>query len=251
MGFFSVSPLTPGGWTTLLDERGLPHTLRRLPITIVANGQERSVETRSLPMLPALAYLLAEDDEGRAEPSPSLQAWRLVARLTERVIESGGEPPALDRFAAAFPALAHAAVVENGEGPTAVGAQQAVEEFVRSAMRSLAAAVREPRLLTAPDSYHDQIDLSVLQPALRRVAPDLGAVAPVVNLRQSLDPLELVLQLPADPGGTWPLHVTPIDPGRIGRAANILPALSRIQDGRVELTLAQVADLRAAVPARS
>jgi hypothetical protein len=182
MGFFSVSPLTPGGWTTLLDERGLPHTLRRLPITILANGEERSVETRSLPMLPALAYLLSED-EGPGEPSASVKAWRLVARLTERVIANGGEPPALDRFAAAFPPLAHAAVGENGDGPSPVDAQQAVEEFVRAAMRSLAAAVREPRLLTAPDSYHDQIDLSVLQPSLRKVAPDLGAVAPAAIAR--------------------------------------------------------------------
>ena len=248
MGFFSVSPLTPGGWTALLDERGLPHSLRRLPITIVANGQERSVDTRSLPMLPALAYLLSED-EGKGEPSASLKAWRLVARLTERVIASGGEPPALDRFAAAFPPLAHAAMGENGDGPSIVGAQQAVEEFVQAAMRSLAAAVREPRLLTAPDSYHDQIDLSVLQPSLRKVAPDLGAVAPVVNLRQSLEPLELVLRLPADPGGLWPLELSPPDFDRIRRAANILPLLGRVRDGRAELTVDQVAEVRAAAPA--
>ena len=140
-------------------------------------------------------------------------------------------------------------MADHGEEPSTVSAVSAVEQFVRASMRALAAAVRDPRQLTAPDSHHEAIDLSVLQPALRTVAPDLGAVAPVVNLRRSLDPLELVLQLPPDPAGDWPLHVTPIDPGRIGRAANILPALSRIQDGRVELTLAQVADLRAAVPA--
>ena len=33
MGFYSVSPLTPGGWSSLLDDRGLPHNLRRLPVT--------------------------------------------------------------------------------------------------------------------------------------------------------------------------------------------------------------------------
>lgn len=38
MGFYSVSPLTPGGWSSLLDDRGLPHNLRRLPVTIVAAG---------------------------------------------------------------------------------------------------------------------------------------------------------------------------------------------------------------------
>jgi SNF2 domain-containing protein/helicase-like protein/SNF2 helicase protein len=236
MAFFSVSPLTPGGWTTLLDDRGLPHTLRRLPITILANGQERSVDTRSLAMLPALAYLLSEED-GRGEASASLKAWRLVARITDRVIESGGDPPPLDRFAAAFPPLAHAAVFENGE------------EFVRSSMRALAAAVREPRLLTAPDSHHDRIDLAVLQPALRKVAPDLGAVAPVVNLRQSLEPLELVLHLPADPGAPWPLEVSPPDFDRVRRAASILPLLARVQNGHAELSLAQVAEVRAAAPA--
>jgi hypothetical protein len=248
MGFYSVSPLTPGGWTTLLDDRGLPHALRRLPIWIAAQGQELSVETRSLPMLPALAYLLS-DEEGRGEASASVKAWRLVAKLTERVVDSGGDPPALDRFAAAFPPLAHAALVENGDGPSRLGAAQAVEEFVRAAMRALAAAVREPRLLTAPDSYPEDIDLSLLQPALRKVAPDLGAVAPVVNLRQSLEPLELVLRLPEGGGDTWPLEVSPPDFDRIRRAANILPLLGAVQNGRAELTLAQVTEVRAAAPA--
>ena len=247
MGFYSVSPLTPGGWTTLLDERGLPHNLRRLPITIAAGGQERSVDTRCLPMLPALAYLLSEPNGG--EPSPSVKAWRLVARLTERVIESGGERPDLDRFAAAFPPLAHAALSEHGELADTVTAEAAVEQFVRAAMRSLAAAVRDPRLLTAADSYHDQIDLAVLQPALRSVAPDLGAVAPIVNLRQSLEPLELVLQLPPEPSGSWPLELSPPDFDRIKRAASILPLLAGVRDGRAELTLAQVAELRTAAPA--
>jgi hypothetical protein len=247
MGFYSVSPLTPGGWTTLLDERGLPHNLRRLPITIAAGGQERSVDTRCLPMLPALAYLLSEPNGG--EPSPSVKAWRLVARLTERVIESGGERPDLDRFAAAFPPLAHAALSEHGEMADTVSAEAAVEQFVRAAMRSLAAAVRDPRLLTAADSYHDQIDLAVLQRALRSVAPDLGAVAPIVNLRQSLEPLELVLQLPREPSGSWPLELSPPDFDRIKRAASILPLLAGVRDGRAELTLAQVAELRTAAPA--
>jgi SNF2 domain-containing protein/helicase-like protein/SNF2 helicase protein len=247
MGFYSVSPLTPGGWTALLDERGLPHNLRRLPITIAAGGQERSVDTRCLPMLPALAYLLSEPNGG--ELSPSVKAWRLVARLTERVIESGGEKPALDRFAAAFPPLAHAALSEHGETADTVTAQAAVEQFVRAAMRSLAAAVRDPRLLTAADSYHDQIDLAVLQPALRSVAPDLGAVAPIVNLRQSLEPLELVLQLPPEPSAGWPLELSPPDFDRIKRAASILPLLASVRDGRAELTLAQVAELRTAAPA--
>jgi hypothetical protein len=250
MGFYSVSPLTPGGWTTLLDERSLPHNLRRLPITIVAGDRARSVDSRCLPMLPALAYLLGEDAE--VDASPSVKAWQLAARLAERVIESGGEQPDLARFAAAFPPLAHSAVVEHGEKDEpalSITAESALGGFVDAAMRALAAAVREPRLLTAPDSYHDVIDLTVLQPALRTVAPDLGAVAPVINLRQSLEPLELVLRLPSEPDGDWPLELSPPEFDGLRRAANILPLLSQIRDGHASLTLAQVAELRTAAPA--
>jgi hypothetical protein len=246
LGFYSVSPLTPGGWTSLLDELSLPHSLRRLPVTIVANGAERTVEARCLPMLPALAYLLSERE---GELSPSLKAWQLVARLTERIVQAGGEPPDLSRFAAAFPPLAHAALADHGELPLPIVAGDAVAEFVRASMRALAAAVRDPRLLTATDSYHEQIDLSVLQPALRKVAPDLGAVAPVVRLRQSLEPLELKLELPEEPDGLWPLQLVPEDFDRLKRAANILPLLGMVRDGRAALTLAQVAELRSATPA--
>ena len=66
-----MSPLTPGGWSSLLDDRGLPHNLRRLPVTIVAAGGERVVDTRCLPMLPALAYLLAEPEESETASSPA------------------------------------------------------------------------------------------------------------------------------------------------------------------------------------
>ncbi len=245
LGFFSTTPLTPGGWTALMDELSLPYGLRRLPVTIDAGGS-RSVETRCLPMLPALAYLLTEHE---GEVSASVKAWQLVARITEQVVQAGGEPPDLSRFAAAFPPLAHAALAEHGELPSAVSAVDAVSEFVRAAMRALAAAVRDPRLLTATDSYHEQIDLSVLQPALRRVAPELGAVAPVVKLRQSLEPLELVLQLPAQPDGPWPLQLVPSDFDRLRRAANILPLLAMVRDGQADLTLPQVAELRSAAPA--
>jgi hypothetical protein len=246
LGFYSVSPLTPGGWTALLDELSLPHSLRRLPVTIAAGESERSVEVRCLPMLPALAYLLAERD---GDLSASLKAWQLVARLTERVVQAGGEPPDLSRFAAAFPPLAHAALAEHGELPARIVAGDAVSEFVRAAMRALAGAVRDPRLLTAIDSYHEQIDLSVLQPALRKVAPDLGAVAPVVRLRQSLEPLELMLELPEQPEGLWPLRLVPEDFDRLKRAANILPLLGMVREGHAALSLAQVAELRSATPA--
>ncbi|MDX6534517.1 MAG: hypothetical protein QOF68_2261 [Gaiellales bacterium] len=246
MGFYSVSPLTPGGWAALIDQAGLPHGLRRLPVAVAVGDGTRQVETRSLQMLPALAYLLAEP---QGEESPSVKAWRLVARLTERVAERGGEPPDLARFAAAFPPLAHAAMPEHGEEPVVLPASEAVAEFVRASMRALSAAVRDPRLLAAPDAHSEYIDLSVLQPALRVVAPDIGAVAPVVKLRQTLEPLELVLSLPPVPEGMWPLEVRPEGFEGIKRAANILPLLSRIQGGRSELTLAQVAELRSAAPA--
>ena len=109
---------------------GFPHNLRRLPITIVAGERELSVDTRCLPMLPALAYLLNEDDEG--EPSASVKAWRLAARLAERVIDAGGEPPDLGRFAAAFPPLAHSALAEHGEEPAAMTAEDALDGFVQA-----------------------------------------------------------------------------------------------------------------------
>ena len=114
----------------------------------------------------------------RGELSGSLKAWQLVARLTDRIVQAGGEPPDLSRFAAAFPPLAHAALADHGELPSPIVAGYAVSEFVRASMRALAAAVRDPRLLTATDSYHEQIDLSVLQPALRKVAPRSGSRRP-------------------------------------------------------------------------
>jgi len=87
MGFYSVSPLTPGGWSSLLDDRGLPHNLRRLPVTIVAAGGERVVDTRCLPMLPALAYLLAEPEEHQDGEQASDVASR--SDVNGRVITPG------------------------------------------------------------------------------------------------------------------------------------------------------------------
>jgi len=78
MGFYSLSPLTPGGWLSLLDEAGLPHAMRRLPLLVEAGG-ERAVEARCLNMLPALAYLLAQPHD--REESASVRAWRLASRL--------------------------------------------------------------------------------------------------------------------------------------------------------------------------
>jgi superfamily II DNA or RNA helicase len=248
MGFYSVSPLTPGGWADLLDGAGLPHTLRRLPLRIGVGASAREVETRCLPMLPALAYLLGQNG---GDESGSVRAWRLAARLVERVANNGSEPPDLARFSAAFPPLAHAALLETLDEPEPLTAQTALDEFVGAALRALATAVREPKVLSAADSHPDSIDLTVLEPALRVVAPDLGTVAPAVTLRDGLAQLELELELPPDPDALWPLHVRPADLPALPRAAHVFPPLSRVRSGLVLLTLDEVAMLRSAAAALS
>src|SRR4029079_7437299 len=164
MGFYSVTPLTPGGWTGLLDEAELPHHLRRLPVTIIVNGGNREVEARCLPMLAALAYLLKQRD-GALE-SPSVRAWRLAARIVEQVARNGGQPPDLERFAGAFPSLAHAASFDmTAEEPEPTGAEEAVQEFVGAALRALATAVREPKTLPGPETLPAVIALTLARPA--------------------------------------------------------------------------------------
>ena len=114
-------------------------------------------------------------------------------------------------------------------------------------LRALAGAVREPRLLSAPDSHSGHIDLALLQPSLRAVAPDLGAVAPVVRLR---DAVELVLELALPDGDSaWPLAVSPDDPALLRRASSVFPPLARVLEGRVDLDLNEVGELRLAAPA--
>jgi SNF2 domain-containing protein/helicase-like protein/SNF2 helicase protein len=242
MGFYSLSPLTPGGWVSLLDEAGLPHAMRRLPLLVEAGG-ERAVEARCLNMLPALAYLLAQPHD--REESASVRAWRLASRLVERIAGASGEPPDLSRFASAFPPLAHAALIEAGEERQPVEAAEAVENFVRAALRALGAAVREPRLLAAPDAFAESLDLTPLEPALRVVAPDVGAPPPVVALRDRLSGLRLVLEMPPAPDAAWPLRLEPAEHRELRRAARIFPPLARAQEGRVDLTSGEVADLRA------
>ncbi len=79
MGFYSVTPLTPGGWSQLLDDAGLPHSLRRLSDMIALGNRRRQVDFRCLTMLSALAYLLS--DPPPTPESASLRAWRLAARV--------------------------------------------------------------------------------------------------------------------------------------------------------------------------
>ena len=112
MGFYSLNPLSPGGWTELLDEAGLPHRLRRLNEPIVVGTRTRATDFRCLPMLAALAYLLSEPPDGA---SASMRAWGLAARVVEQAIAGGGDVPDLSRFAAAFPLAAHAVGVVDDD----------------------------------------------------------------------------------------------------------------------------------------
>ncbi len=83
LGLYSFSPLTPGGWIDLLDDLGLPATLRRLNQTVSIGGRRRSVEMRCLASLPGLAYLLTDRD---GPSSASVRAWRLAARVVEGAV---------------------------------------------------------------------------------------------------------------------------------------------------------------------
>ncbi len=249
MGFYSLNPLSPGGWTELLDDAGLPHRLRRLNEPIVVGARARGTDFRCLPMLPALAYLLNEPAQ---DASASVRAWRLAARVVEQAIAAGGAVPDFSRFAAAFPPSAHAVGVvdetdEDG-GLISMDPLAAVTIFAEASMRALAAAVRDPKILTSPDVHPVELDLSRLQPSLRAVAPELGAVAPVVQLRDTLD-LTLTLELPEPDSGAWPLRAVPSDPGLLKRAAHIYPPLSGMVDGAIDLDVDAVAELRLAASA--
>ena len=248
MGFYSVTPLTPGGWSELLDQAGLPRSLRRLNDTVVIGRRRRSVDFRCLTMMAAFAYLL---DEPADADSASVRAWRLAARVVEQTLASGGSVPDLGRFAAAFPATAHALAqpaVDPDAEPEPMAAAEAVATFVDASMRALATAVREPRLLTAADAHADVLDLDRLQPSLRAVAPDLGAVAPVVRLRDALE-LTLELELPEPGEDLWPLRAEPADPVLLRRASHIFPPLALMRDGRIAIDTETVVELRMAAPA--
>jgi hypothetical protein len=247
LGYYSLTPLTPGGWADLLGDVGLPDTLRRLSQTVAVGESHRTVEMRCLEMLPALAHLLT-DREGRS--SASVRAWRLAARVVEQAVTAGGSVPELARFSAAFPAAGHAVVVRDEEGeanpPAAV---DAVSGFVDAAMRALSAAVRDPRILRSPEAHGEIIDLGMLQPLLRAVAPDLGLAPPLVRLHDTLEPLRLRLEAPADADAGWPLHADPPDPAILRKAARIFAPLARAGDGHVTLGHQGVVELRLAASA--
>ena len=247
LGYYSLTPLTPGGWADLLGDVGLPDTLRRLSQTVAVGESHRTVEMRCLEMLPALAHLLT-DREGPS--SASVRAWRLAARVVEQSVTAGGAVPELARFSAAFPAAGHAVVVRDEEGeanpPAAV---DAVSGFVDAAMRALSAAVREPRILRSPEAHGDIVDLGMLQPLLRAVAPDLGLAPPLVRLHDTLEPLRLRLEAPPDADAGWPLHADPPDPAILRKAARIFAPLARAGDGHVTLGHQGVVELRLAASA--
>src|SRR5690348_8957035 len=202
---------------------------------------------RCLASLPGLAYLLTDRD---GPTSASVRAWRLAARVVEAAVLGGGTVPDLSRFAAAFPEAGHAVVDNLGEDdePQPLAPEAAVAGFVDSSMHALAAAVREPKILRSGEVQGPGVDLSVLQPLLRAVAPDLGLAAPVVRLRDSLAPLQLRLELPAADGG-WGLRATPPDAELLRRAAHVFAPLAGAVDGAVTLTEDGVVELRLATSA--
>ncbi|MGH3075432.1 MAG: SNF2-related protein, partial [Gaiellales bacterium] len=247
LGYYSVTPLTPGGWADLLGDVGLPDTLRRLSQGVSVGESHRTVEMRCLEMLPAMAHLLTERD---GPSSASVRAWRLVARVVEQSVLGGGSVPDLGRFAAAFPAAGHAVLIRDEEGEVATEtAADAVAGFVDSSARALSAAVRDPRIMRAPEAHADIVDLGMLQPLLRAVAPDLGLAPPLVRLHDTLEPLRLRLEAPNDPDAGWPLHADPPDPALLKKAARIFPALARATDGLVTLGQQGVVELRLAAAA--
>jgi len=247
LGYYSMTPLTPGGWADLLGEVGLPDTLRRLSQTVAVGESHRTVEMRCLEMLPAIAHLLTERD---GPSSASVRAWRLAARVVEQSIVGGGDIPDLTRFSAAFPAAGHAVVVRDEEGEASPpAAVDAVSGFVDAAMRALSAAVRDPRILRSPEAHGDIVDLGMLQPLLRAVAPDLGLAPPLVRLHDTLEPLVLRLEAPPDAEAGWPLHLDPPDPAILRKAARIFAPLGHAADGRVTLGHQGVVELRLAASA--
>ena len=228
----------------MLDEAGLPHRLRRLNEPIVVGTRTRATDFRCLPMLPALAYLLSEPPDGA---SASMRAWGLAARVVEQAIAERrrcARPESVRGRGSRWP---RHAVGEWSTRPTRTGGLISMEPltavtlFADASMRALAAAVRDPKLLTSPDVHPVELDLSRLQPSLRAVAPELGAVAPVVQLRDTLD-LTLTLELPEPDSDGWPLRAAPADPALLRRAAHIYPPLGRMAEGFVELDLAAVSD---------
>ena len=103
--------------------------------------------------------------------------------------------------------------------------------------------------MRAPEAHADIVDLGMLQPLLRAVAPDLGLAPPLVRLHDTLAPLRLRLDAPLDPDAGWPLHVDPADPAILRKAARIFAPLARAGDGHVTLGEQGVVELRLAASA--
>ena len=226
LGFYSLTPLTPGGWADLLGDVGLPDTLRRLSQAVVLGDSRRTVEMRCLEMLPAVAYLLTERD---GPSSASVRAWRLAARVVERVDPRRRRRPRPGRFAAAFPAAGHAVLVRDEEGEVATEtAADAVAGVRRRLDRARCpAAVRDPRSCGRPRRTPTSSTSGCCSRSSAPSRPTSAWLAPLVRLRDTLEPLRLRLEAPTDADAGWPLHADPPDPALLSGRRRLPPAGAR------------------------
>ena len=246
LGYYSVTPLTPGGWADLLGDVGLPDTLRRLSQTVAVGDSHRTVEMRCLEMLPAMAHLLTERD---GPSSASVRAWRLAARVVEQSVLAGGDAPDLGRFAAAFPAAGHAVLIRDEEGEARTerprrtrsrGSSTPRRARFRRRCATHGSCARPRRTPTSSTWGCSSLSCG-------RCAPDLGLAPPLVRLTDTLAPLRLRLEAAPDSDAGWPLHVDPADQAilqarRLGSSRRShAPATGHVtlgQQGVVELRLA-------------
>ena len=186
LGYYSVTPLTPGGWADLLGDVGLPDTLRRL-----SQGRRRGGRpSQGRDAVPA---------DAAAARLPPDRARRAVERLgaclaaggagRRAVVLGGGGGPDLGRFAAAFPPPATRPWTRRARSPPRrpPGGRGGVRRrldpgAVRGGARPADAGRRRRHTPTSrPQHAPDR--------APRRRRPDLGAVCAAGPAARTLEPL--------------------------------------------------------------
>ena len=249
LGYYSVTPLTPGGWADLLGDVGLPDTLRRLSQT-VAVGDSHRTRRDALP----------RDAAGDGPPPDRARraVERVGARLAagrpgRRAVGSGGRRPpptwAGSRPRSRRPGTRSSSATRRVR-PAPEAATDAIAGFVDAATRALSAAVRDPRIMRAPEAHADIVDLGMLQPLLRAVAPGPrpGAAArPAARHARAAPPAARGAAPTRTPAGRF----TSIPPIRrsSGRRRGSSPPLARAGDGHVTLGQQGVVELRLAASA--